>query len=141
MLKIIGSAFALVVAGCTAQVDTDAAYTEGVKAVAETLIDAAKRDEVGLQFVEDLTTEIGPRLAGSEAEARARDWAVGELKTLGFENVRVEDFEIPFWSRISESVEIARENPQKLVATALGGSRATPEGGIEAQIVRFESMA
>ena len=138
---LILGACALLAAGCTAQADRDAAYDAGVKANAGALMEAAKTDIVGLQFVEDLTTEIGPRLAGSEAEARARDWAAAELKTLGFQNVRIEGFEIPYWSRISESVTITGDAPQALVATALGGSRATPPEGIEADIVRFESMA
>lgn len=53
------------------------------KPVSDETISMAKqlRDEamVGSRawnIVESLTTEVGPRLAGSEAEARARAWAV-----------------------------------------------------------------
>ncbi|MEL6568527.1 MAG: M28 family peptidase [Pseudomonadota bacterium] len=102
---------------------------------------ALSGDEVGLQFVEDLTTEVGPRLAGSEAEALARDWAVAELEALGFSNVAIEDFTIPYWSRIVDSAEITAPSPQPLVITALGGSAATPNGGVEAEVVRFESLS
>ena len=73
------------------------------KTTVDKLIEAGLKDDTGLAFVEDLTTEIGPRLAGSPAEQRARDWAVAELKALGFANVRVEDFEIPYWARTHES--------------------------------------
>ena len=41
-------------------------------------------------IVERLTTEVGPRLAGSEADARARAWAVSKLASYGFEHVRIE---------------------------------------------------
>jgi len=34
--------------------------------------DAALKDQVAWDIVEDLTTEVGPRLAATEAEARAR---------------------------------------------------------------------
>lgn len=112
-----------------------------IEETAKALIEQALSDEVGLGFVEDLTTEVGQRLAGSAAEARARDWSVNELKALGFENVRVEAFEIPFWSRKSESVAIVSPSQQTLVATALGGSASTPSGGVTAHVVRFESMA
>jgi hypothetical protein len=105
------------------------------------LIDSAFSDETGLAFVTDLTTEIGPRLAGSEAETRARDWSVDRLEALGFDTVRVEGFEIPFWARVSESAEVVEPYPQPLIITALGGSTSTPEGGVTAEIVRFESMA
>lgn len=105
------------------------------------LIAEAETDDVGLNFVRDLTTQVGQRLAGSAAEKRARDWSVVELQSLGFRNVRVEDFEIPFWSRVSDSASIVSPSPQDLVVTALGGSAPTPEGGLEAPVVRFDSLA
>ncbi len=107
----------------------------------DTLLEKAFETDTGYQFVEDLTTEVGPRLAGSEAEARARDWAVAELEDLGFDTVRVEGFEIPYWSRLTDKASILSPAPQNLVITALGGSTSTPEGGIEAEIIRFESLA
>jgi len=112
-----------------------------IELTAKNLMRYAMSDEIGLDFVEGLTTEIGQRLAGSEAEARARDWAVAELTELGFDAVRIEPFEIPFWSRKSESVSVVSPSPQPLIATALGGSAATPEGGVTGQVVRFESLS
>lgn len=53
----------------------------------------------------------------------------------------MEAFTIPYWSRRVERAHVAGERPQPLVITALGGSPATPEGGIEAQIVRYTSLA
>ncbi len=112
-----------------------------VQETLETLRLAGLSDDVGLKFVEDLTTEVGQRLAGSEAEARARDWAMRELKELNFDRVRTEDFTIPYWSRTSESAEVVSPSPQSLVITALGGSAATPSGGLTAEVVRFTSVA
>lgn len=134
------SALALLVAGCSAQADDKPEFDAAVKAKAQQLMQAGLTDDVGLKFVEDMTTEIGQRLAGSDAEARARVWAVDELKALGFKNVHVEDFTIPYWERVLETATVTGENPQKLVITALGGSQATAEGGVEADLVRFESM-
>lgn len=112
-----------------------------IESTVKVLIEQAKKDETGLGFVEDLTTEVGQRLAGSESEARARDWSVAELTDLGFDEVRIEPFEIPFWSRKSEAVSVISPSPQPLVATALGGSAATPRGGVTGKVVRFESLA
>ena len=53
---------------------------------------AALESDLAWEIVEDLVTEIGPRLAGSEAEARARDWAVTMLREQRFSNVRIEPF-------------------------------------------------
>jgi len=139
-LSMILAASAFVLPGL-AQAQTAAPLPDKIVRDAEKLIERGLADDVGLQFVEDLTTEIGPRLAGSEAEARARDWAVAELKTLGFKNVRVDDFTIPFWSRVRESARVVSPAPQNLTITMLGGSRSTPEGGVTAEVARFTSMA
>lgn len=94
-----------------------------------------------LAIAEGLTTEIGPRLAGTEAEARARDWAVAKLKSLGFANVRVEPFEMPVWVRGAETAEIVAPFPQSLVVTALGNSAATTDAGLVAPIIGFPTVA
>jgi hypothetical protein len=108
----------------------------------ERLRDAAHAgDDYAWNIVEGLTTEVGPRLAGTEAEARARAWSVAKLRGLGFSNVRVEEFDMPVWVRGEERGSIVSPFPQALALTALGNSGATPARGIEAEIVPFASMA
>lgn len=102
--------------------------------------DALRNDTLAWQLVEDLTTEVGPRLAGTEAEARARTWAAARLRALGFSNVRIETFDLPVWVRGEERAEILAPFPQPLVLTALGNSGATPAEGIEAEVVGYDSM-
>ena len=99
------------------------------------------RDTLAWELLESLTTEVGPRLAGTEAEGRARDWAVRRLTELGFANVHVEPFEMDVWVRGEERAEIVSPFPQPLAITALGNSGATPARGIEAQVVHFDSVA
>src|SRR5438128_4518911 len=98
-------------------------------------------DTVAMDIVEGLTTEVGPRLAGSEAEARARAWAVQKLKSLGFRNVHIEDTRMSGWLRGAETAEIVAPYPQKMTVTALGRSGATPPGGLTAEVVGFDSLA
>ncbi|PTQ10341.1 peptidase M28 family protein [Sphingomonas oleivorans] len=102
--------------------------------------DAALQDDVAWDITEGLTTEVGQRLAGTEAEARARDWATAKLKSLGFANVRVEPFDMPVWVRGAESAEIVSPFPQKLVLAALGNSAATPDAGITAEVIGFDGI-
>ena len=97
-------------------------------------------DDYAWDIVEGLTTEVGPRLAGTPAEARARAWAAAKLFALGFSNIRVEHFDMPVWVRGIEKAEIVAPFPQPLVLTALGNSAATPPEGITAQVVGFDSM-
>ena len=104
------------------------------------LRDAALTDTLAYDIVEGLTTEVGQRLAGTEAEARARGWAVARLKRLGFANVRVEPFDMPVWVRGAETGEIVAPFPQKLVLTALGNSGATPPEGLTGEIVAFDTI-
>mgnify|MGYP000049974322 CR=1 FL=1 len=102
---------------------------------------AALADGTALSFLTDLTTQIGPRPAGTPAEARARDWAVARLRSLGFQNVRIEDFRMPVWERGAESGAIVAPYRMPLALTALGGSAPTPAGGIEGAVVVFPDLA
>ncbi len=104
------------------------------------LRDAALTDRVAWDITEGLTTEIGPRLAGTPDEARARTWAVAKLKALGFRNVRIEPYQMPVWVRGAESARVVAPFPQNLAIAALGNSGATPAAGIEAEIVYFPTF-
>jgi hypothetical protein len=104
------------------------------------LRDAALKDDYAWDIVEGLTTEVGQRLAATEAEARARDWAVRKLTAMGFSNVHVEPFDMPVWTRGAESAEIVSPFPQKLVVAALGYSGSTGPAGVTGEIVHFDSV-
>lgn len=107
---------------------------------AKELMDKGLQDKLAYEVIESLTTEIGPRLGGSPQEAKARAWGVEKFKELGFTNIRIEPFEVSYWERATETARIVSPFPQALTITALGSSVATPKGGVEAQIVRFESL-
>lgn len=107
---------------------------------ADRLIDAGLEDERAWEILESLTTEIGPRMPGSDDEARAREWGVRTFRELGFKNVRIETFDMPYWERVHERAEIVAPFTQELKATALGNSVATPEGGVTGEIVRFRTL-
>jgi len=101
---------------------------------------ALTTDHYAWDIVEGLTTEVGQRLAGTEAEARARDWAVRRLTAMGFSNVHIEPFDMPVWTRGAESAEIISPFPQKLVVAALGYSGSTGPEGVTGQIAYFDSV-
>ncbi len=102
--------------------------------------DAALTDTMALDFVEDLTTEVGARQGGTEAEARARDWAVARLRAMGFANVRSEPFMMPTWVRGEERAELIAPYPHRMAITALGNSGATSAEGMEGEVVGFRSL-
>ena len=102
--------------------------------------DALANDHDAWDITEGLTTEVGQRLAATEAEARARDWAVRRLTAMGFANVRMEPFDMPVWRRGAESAEIVSPFPQKLAVAALGYSGSTGPAGITGEIAYFASV-
>ncbi len=99
--------------------------------------------ESGLAYeiTSELTTRIGNRLAGTEDDARAVEWAVAKLESLGFDRVWTEPATFPTWTREHEQVAITAPVEQDLVALAIGFSPGTPEGGVEAEIVMFDDLA
>lgn len=101
---------------------------------------ALNGDSIAYDIVEGLTTEIGPRQGGTEAEARARAWSVKKLKTLGFDNVRVEEYQMPTWVRGEETAQIVAPFPQKMAIAALGNSGSTGDAGLEAEIAYFPTI-
>ena len=120
---------------------SDITVTPAMTATANQLLERALLSHQGYQLVRSLTTEVGPRLAGTESEARAREWAVEKLQGLGLQNVHVEPFQVPVWLRGVELGEIVSPFPQALTITALGGSSSTGEQGLEAEVVAFNSLS
>ena len=104
------------------------------------LIASSYEYNIGYQIIESLTTEVGARQAGSEAEARARRWGADKFRQLGFSNVRIEPFEVEFWERASERAEIVAPFPQNLAITSLGGSVGTSDDGVRGDVVRFATL-
>lgn len=116
------------------------AFGQTAEALAQARTEALS-DTVALDFVEDLTTEVGPRQGGTDAERRARDWAVARLRAMGFVNVRSESFMMPTWVRGEERASLLSPYPHTLAITALGNSGATPAEGMEGEVVGFRSLA
>jgi len=103
--------------------------------------EALESDRIAWDFVEGITTEVGPRQAGTEAETRGRQWAMDWLRARGFTNVADESFEMETW--VPGDIARARVTEpfaQDLVLQPLGNSAATPEGGLEAEVIFFRTV-
>jgi carboxypeptidase Q len=107
--------------------------------IATKIIAAARADRGAYTKLAYLTDRIGNRISGSASLDRAIEWAVKTLKDEGFE-ARAEKVMVPHWVRGAEEATITApiERPMKLLA--LGGSVATPKGGITAPVVVVKSF-
>lgn len=119
----------------------DPTSADSLRAGAQAVRDRALHDPTAYDYVESVSVDVGERLAGTEAAARARDWAVAKLKALGFSNVHVEPFPITAWVRGPEAAEIVAPHPQALAIIGLGGSVPTPPEGVEGEIALFHTYA
>jgi hypothetical protein len=106
---------------------------------AQALMDKALKSDLAYEIVESLTTEIGPRLGGSDAEQRAREWGVKLGKELGFDRVSIEEFTMPYWTRGEMKISLTSPYKQDLYGTALGGS-AHSEKTLDAPVVYFRTV-
>src|ERR1700680_3696737 len=76
---------------------------DDVQETAVSLRDAALKGTQAWSLVSSLTTEVGPRSAGSPGDRRAVAWAVRTLQGLGFSNVHTEKVTVPHWVRGEEA--------------------------------------
>ena len=111
-----------------------------VDAAITALQDRASHDDTAYAIVAGLTMQVGPRPDGSEAEGRARDWAVTRLRALGFANVHVEPYDVPTWQRGAENANVVTPNPLPLHVAGLGNSAPTPPGGLTLPVAYFASF-
>lgn len=110
-------------------------------AEAASLRDSALAESDAWRHARSLTTEVGPRPAGSAGDRAAVAWALANLADLGFDEIRPQAVVVPAWVRGRAEARITRPFPQQLAVVALGKTVGTPEDGIEAPVVRFESLA
>lgn len=137
---LVGTTLAtsLMLAGSLHATPNDTHIPDAALDTAAQLRETALASDLGYKITESLTTEVGPRMAGSEADARAVAWAEAKFEALGYDKVWTEPVTFPKWVRHSESAQVLGDHAQPLALTALGGS---PGGTVEGEVVRFADLA
>jgi len=85
--------------------------------------------------ITELCDDIGHRISGSEALNKACRWAAETMRADGQEEVRLESVSIPKWVRGRESATMLTPRETPLAMLGLGGSVATPPGGVTAPVI------
>ena len=108
--------------------------------VANRLIDAATGDHDAFARLTELVDRFGSRVSGSVALEKAIDWMMVEMASDGLDNVTGDPVMVPHWVRGNESLELVLPRPRSLPMLGLGGSIATPRGGIRAEVLVVNSF-
>ena len=88
-----------------------------------------------------LCKDVGARLTGSAEAAMAVEWGKNKLEGYGFDNVYLQEIQVPHWERGTKEAGWIKVdgNLIKVNLLALGGSIGT-DGLIEAEIIEFKSL-
>lgn len=140
VLSIVAAIAILSVSPVRAQGDPDPDDARIVQRFFETALVEAE----SYHLLDTLCNDIGPRLSGSQGAARAIVWTKSVMERYGFDRVYLQDVMVPHWERGDR--QTARIEPSAsgdrddLSLLAIGGSVATPEGGITAPVLEVQSL-
>jgi hypothetical protein len=121
--------------------DKPPAFTRADLSGADSLREKALADTTAYQLVESLTTEAGPRPAGSAGDKAAVAWGLREMQRLGFSNVHAIPAAVPHWVRGEAEFAVLAPYPQTMPVLALGGSVGTGSDGLDAEAVMVKDLA
>ncbi len=122
--------------GANQALDSDLIPPE-IAARAVALRDRALTDNLSVDIVESVTTEVGPRRMGTEGDKRVIAWSQAKFEELGFDRVWTEPVELDHgWIRGEVKAEILEPFPHDIVMTALGYSIGT-DGDLVGEVVEF----
>jgi Zn-dependent M28 family amino/carboxypeptidase len=106
------------------------------------------RQELGMRTqayddLKELCSVAPARLAGSAAFDRGLDWARAKLSAVPGARVWLQEVQVPGWRRGRPATAHLTEGADRepLALLALGFSSATPESGIEAEVLEVSSLA
>ena len=117
-------------------------FTIGLKAqtdeaVLKTVYSTALTDGKSYDWLDYLSNKIGGRLSGSTNAELAVQYTKRELENIGLDKVWLQPVMVPKWVRGQAEMGYfeSQGDIQKVNICALGGSVATPEGGLKAPII------
>jgi Zn-dependent M28 family amino/carboxypeptidase len=111
-----------------------ATIADRYREAAAKILGAARADRGAYVKLSELTDKIGHRLAGSPELDRAVAWAAQAMKDDGLD-VHTEKVMVPHWQRGAEDGALTAPIARPLTLIGLGGTVATPKGGITAPVV------
>lgn len=107
------------------------------------IYDTALTEGKSYAWLEHLSNQIGGRLSGSLNAETAVQWGKSELSSLALDRVYLQEVMVPKWVRGTfeyASMETSPGSSINVPVCALGGSVATPDGGLRAHVVEVQNF-
>lgn len=107
------------------------------------IYDLALTEGKSYEWLAHLSNQIGGRLSGSVQAQQAVEYTRREMDSLGLDRVWIQPVMVPKWVRGTPEfayIESKPGNTNNVPICALGGSVATPAGGIKARVVEVKSF-
>ena len=107
------------------------------------IYDMALLNGKSYDWLDHLSNEIGGRLSGSLNAEKAVKYTESELNKLGLDKVWLQPVMVPKWTRGLPEYAYIETAPGKTSLAdicALGGSVATPDGGLKAEVIEVQGL-
>ena len=109
----------------------------------KSIYDTALTDGKAYDWLNHLSNQIGGRLSGSVQAQQAVDYTKSQLDSLGLDRVWLQPVMVPKWVRGTPEFAYIQTKPgltTNVPICALGGSVATPDGGLKANVVEVKGV-
>lgn len=109
----------------------------------EAIFKKALTEGKSYEWLNYLSNRIGGRLSGSVQAEQAIKYTRSQMDSLGFDRVWLQAVMVPKWVRGTPEFAYIESKPgitNNVPITALGGSVATPSGGIKARVVEVSGL-
>lgn len=107
------------------------------------IYDKALTNGKAYDWLNHLSNQIGGRLSGSVQAQQAVDYTKAQLELLGLDKVWLQSVMVPKWVRGIPEFAYLETKPgltTNVPICALGGSVATPDGGLKASVVEVQGI-
>ena len=107
------------------------------------IYDAALTEGKAYDWLNYISNQIGGRLSGSIQAQQAVDYTKQQMESLGLDSVWLQPVKVPKWVRGIPEFAYYETTPGKTTNVpicALGGSIATPAGGVKANVVEVHGL-
>jgi len=118
------------------------AWGQSDQQMIRTLYDNTLTNGMSYRWLDHLSNEIGGRLSGSENAEKAVKYTKAEMEKLGFDKVWLQEVMVPKWERGEAETAYFESGKEQINVNicALGGSVATAESGLKAQVLEVWGM-